>query len=239
MYVGLFWVSMLLASWLWVAAAAAFLGRIRPAWLRIASLILFFLVPSALLASLVLLAGFWKFSLRVEDNWFAYFTSLAAAYLIAGILIIYRASRYRQHSRPASARWRRTPRVLGLLAAIGAAYLVAFHLNRASLARTISRSDAVATEYAATAAAINGNGPNAAPIYSKVFAELAADPGTDIHNRPFGDSVTFDPKEPATLAYLNRHAAAIDEFAQRRPCGGVSSTTTYRYRISPYASQPG
>lgn len=90
MYVGLFWVSMLLASWLWVAAAAAFLGRIRPAWLRIASLILFFLVPSALLASLVLLAGFWKFSLRVEDNWFAYFTSLAAAYLIAGILIIYR-----------------------------------------------------------------------------------------------------------------------------------------------------
>ncbi|MGD0541353.1 MAG: hypothetical protein ABSB33_07540 [Tepidisphaeraceae bacterium] len=63
--------------------------------------------------------------------------------------------------------------------------------------------------YLATLPAITTDAQNAAPMYEKAFARLSDDPPNDVNNPPIGNSETFDPNEPATIAFLNHQAATI------------------------------
>jgi hypothetical protein len=84
-----------------------------------------------------------------------------------------------------------------------------WNMDLAIRARSSIESVEVNSLYLETLPAIVSDSQNAAPLYEKALADLKVDAGSDIHNPPLGDNSEFDPKEPATVAFLSRHAATI------------------------------
>jgi hypothetical protein len=209
----LLWIDALIISLLWVAALAAFVGRLKRKWIRVVLSSLVVLAPVAVLGAFVASAAMMKFSLKLETNWFGYASSLLLGYVLGTALILRCASRREPGLAPAAATWARPPLVLAWLTAMVVGYMVLGNMDLAIRARCAILSVRVNSLYLATLPAITSDSQNAAPIYEKAFARLrdASEAEMKVHNPPTGDHTDdqFDPDEPATLAFLNQQSATI------------------------------
>jgi hypothetical protein len=205
---GLLWVEGLLIVLLWVAAWGAWIGRMRAGWVRRWVLAIMVLVPVGMLIPSVAMSWFAKFEGNLERNWFYYFASLLAVYVLGAVVILYRGGR-KEAGRPAAAVWRRGSLSLAWVFALMLGSITLGAMDLAVRTRCALLSVKVNSLYLATLPAVVSEDQNAAPIYEKAFARLKADPPDDILNPPFGCKKTFDPDEPATIAYLKRQAKTI------------------------------
>src|SRR5579862_4153050 len=101
----IFWVAMLLASLLWVAAWAALVGRIKRKWMRLAILVVVLDPPIGLMLQFVAASAAAKFAGHIEVNYFEYFLSLFLAFLIGMIAILIRSKRKTPQTLPAASTW--------------------------------------------------------------------------------------------------------------------------------------
>jgi hypothetical protein len=209
---GLLWIDALVASLLWVAALAAFVGRAKRRWVRGALIPLVIGGPLFALGTFAFAAGATKFVSKVEPNWFTYALSLLLAYTLGAALITRLAARRDPGPRPSAASWRRMPLVLACLAAVAIGYMTLLNMDLAIRARCAIQSVQVNSIYLATLPAITSESQNAAPLYEKAFANLQASREEEraVLNPPTGLHDKFDPDEPATIAFLAHQASTIE-----------------------------
>jgi hypothetical protein len=205
----LLWIDALLSSLLWVGVIVAFAGRFKRRWIRGAFLCLVILMPLLGLGLFVASAAMMKFVAKVENNSFIYAVSLGSAFVVGMLLILLRASRHESDRVPASATWPRGLLLLAWFAVLTLGYMTLCNMDFAIRTRCALLSEKINSVYQANSPALVSDTQNAAPIYEKVFARLRDDPPSDVNNPPFGDSLTFDPNEPATIAFLSRQASTI------------------------------
>jgi hypothetical protein len=204
----LLWLEALLIALLWVAAWGAWIGRVRAGWVRGWVMAILVLIPFGALAALVATSWVMKFGLNLERNWFYYFASLLAAYVLGAVMILYRGER-KDGGWPAAASWRRGCLLLAWIFAVMLGSITLRAMDLAVRTRCSVLGVKVQSLYLAGLSAVVSEDQNAAPVYEKAFARLKADPPDDILNPPFGCNKTFDPDEPATIAYLKRQAETI------------------------------
>ena len=209
MNVTLLWTDAVLSSLLWVAAVIAASARLRRRWLRIIVLLPAVGMPLINFASIVLIAWHMKFNLKLEPNWFGYSVSLFVTYVVGTTIILRKGLRRGPGLETAALSWRPVPIAVAGLLALVMSYMTLIDMDVALRARCAIRSVQLNSLYLATSPAIVSDAQNAAFIYEKAFADLPADEKTDIRNAPYGENAKFDPNEPATVAYLKRHAATI------------------------------
>ena len=203
----LLWIDALLISLLWVAAMAAMTGRLNHKWVRG---ILFPIIvgpPLFVFATFLYSSAAMKFVAKIEPNWFVYALSLLVAYLIGASLILYRGRR--SGLKPATAAWPRLPLLFALLICIAVGYMTLLNMDLAIRARCAILGQKIGLIYVAAAPAIVSESQNAAPLYERAFKRLKDDPGNDIYNPPLGDWKIFAPNDPATVAFLKRHAETL------------------------------
>jgi hypothetical protein len=206
---GLLWLEALLVGLLWVAAWGAWIGRLRGWLIRGALWILIILIPLAALGAFVVAAVAIKARMGQERTWLAYALSLLVAYVVGALVLTYAGWRRGAGMRPAAAAWRRGGLALAWLVAVVMGYITLGNMDQAVRSRCALLSVKANSLYLATLPAIVSEDQNAGPLYEKVFARLKADPPNDVLNPPFGERDEFDPKEPATIAYLKRQADTI------------------------------
>jgi hypothetical protein len=218
----LLFLDALIVSLLWVAALAACVGRVQRNWVRVGLLALVVLGPLALVGAFAVATAVMKFNLKVEPNWFGFAVWLLLGYAVGAALILRRAGRREAGLGPAAAGWRRGPLVMAWLAAAAVGYMTLLNMDLALRARCAVLSVEINSVYLATLPAITTDSQNAAPLYEKAFAQLRDDQeeAKQVNNPPVGNGENFDPNEPATIAYLGRHAATITLLRQAGALSG-------------------
>jgi hypothetical protein len=203
----LLWIDALLISLLWVAAIAAITGRLHRKWVRG---ILFPIIvgpPLFVLVAFVYSSAVMRFADKADPNWFVYALSLLSAYITGTSLILCRGRK--AGLKPATAAWPRLPLLFALLVSIAVGYMTLLNMDLAIRARCAILDEKIGLIYVAATPAIVSESQNAAPLYEQAFKHLKNDPGTDIYNPPLGDRKIFDPNDPATVAFLKRHAETL------------------------------
>jgi hypothetical protein len=207
----LLWTDGLIVALLWVAAVAAFVGRIRRRWVRGLLTTIILGPPLFLLGTFVWAAATMRFAARIEPDWFNYSVSLLVAFLIGASWILRRGRRGMPGFASEAATWQRTPLMLALAGALAVGVMTLLNMDLAIRARCAIQSLEVNSIYLATLPAITSDAQNAAPIYEKAMARLrdAQKEEEEIQNPPTGNRDTFDPAEPATIAFLREQAGTI------------------------------
>jgi hypothetical protein len=208
---GLLWIDALIVALLWVTMLAAFVGRANRRWVRGLFIPVTVGVPLFPIGTFVFAATVTRFQSKMEPNWFVYAVSLLLAYLVGASIILRKASRREPGPRPAAAAWQRTPLALAWLVAVAIGYMTLANMDLAIRARCAIQGVEVNSVYLATLPAITSDNQNAAPLYEKAFASLreSREEEKTVHNPPTGNNDTFDPNEPATVAFLSHQAATI------------------------------
>ncbi|MFN9369325.1 MAG: hypothetical protein ACK6CT_11270 [Planctomycetia bacterium] len=202
-----FFIAIVAACLLWSAAFTAAAARTRPGWLRWILLAAALIAPPLALAPLVLITGGFAV-LGFETNWFAAtFTSLLAA-AIGGAWIVIAGLAPR--ATPAAAAW-----PLGGLAAmcvlakaVAAGILLIIDSDVAAEGRRL-RIEAAEIVAAALPPAPAPD-DDAAPLYQRAFAAIAADTSLDAPQSAFWTSLMTDAETPQVAAILARHVATLD-----------------------------
>lgn len=166
-------------------------------------------LPMLVLLLLTLAAWAMQFKIGAGPRWFGFATSLVGAYVVGRIVF----------GRIRSAFPSRRLIGLALLVSVSLDGLILHQVDFAIETRCRLLSNEALAQY------IAGLPPaptseNAATIYAKLLPQLAEDTPEDLHNTPLGDSLTFDPHEPATHIYLQRNATTLAELrrATTLPC---------------------
>jgi hypothetical protein len=205
------WGDGLLIALLWVLAAAAFVGRIKRRWVRGLLVLVVLGVPLFFLTVFVFASAMMKFDEKIEPDWFGYTLSLIVAYLVGASLVMYRSRRRAPGLAPAAASWPRAPLVFALVIAVAVGYTVLMNMDLVIRARCAIQGVEVQSQYLASLPAITSDSQNAAPLYEKAFAQLSAAQAEEaaVNNTPTGNSLDFDPNEPATIAFLSHQSATL------------------------------
>jgi hypothetical protein len=206
----LLWIDALLIALLWVALAAATMGRINRRWIRGLLLLPAVGLPLIPLAGFAFGTWFTRMTTVFEPNWFAYSVWLLIAYVLGALLILRMGRRREPGLRPASVAWAQMPLAFAWLMAVAVGYMTLMNMDMVIRARCAIESVEANSRYLAALPAVTSYSQNAAPLYQKAFAQLIADPPADVNNPPTGNHDDFDPKEPATIAFLGRHVQTID-----------------------------
>jgi hypothetical protein len=205
----LLWMDALIVALLWIAMTSALVSRLKVRWVRGGLAWGSALIPVILLGVNVVVAVGFKFYMKIEPNWFAYTLSLFLAFLAGGAWVLRRGWRHEAGMPPAAASWRPGPLAAAWMIAAAVWYMTLLNMDLANRARLAILSVEANSIYLASLPAQTSEAQNAAPLYEKAFARLDADLPTDIQNDPIGNSLKFDPNEPATIAFLQREAATI------------------------------
>jgi len=203
-----FYLAIVAACLLWSAVFTAAAARTRPGWIRWILLAVAVVVPVLSLVPWVGLTAILAFNARLQANWFAPTLTALLSALIGGAWIV-RAG-LTPRAAPAAASWP----IVGLAAM--------FVLAKAVVAGTLLFIDnAVAAEgrmlrveasqiMATALPPAPAPDDNAAPLYQRAFAALAADKTIREEHAPAADPLTADPASPEVAAILARHAASLD-----------------------------
>ena len=210
MNLALLWIDALLITLLWVTGAAAFLGRINRKWVRWPLSWIAVAVPFVVLGGFLASTVVIRRTLEIGNALFHYVGGLIIGFVVGTILILWRASRRTADSRPAAVSWRRGPLVLGWLVTIVIGYMTITNMDLTLRARCALLSTQLNTLYIAMSPAIVSDSQNAATLYEQAFQRLKDDSHEqDVQNPPTGNNETFDPNEPATIAFLSRHTRTL------------------------------
>ncbi|RLS77987.1 MAG: hypothetical protein DWI03_05200 [Planctomycetota bacterium] len=203
-----FYLAVVAACLLWSAAFTAAAARSRPGrgrdWLGAVAAI----VPPLVLVPWVVLTAILAFRMRLEANWFTP-TLMAAISALIGSVWIARAG-LTPSAAPTAATWP----LMGLaalcvLAKAVAAGTLLFIDNAVAAEGRMLRVEA-AQIMATVLPPAAGPDANAAPLYLRAFAALAADKQLGEAESPFKDPLTADVTSPEVSAILERHAATLD-----------------------------
>ena len=167
-----FFLAVLAACLLWTATLTAAAARTRAGWLRRLLLAVGLVLPAVSLLPWVAVARYLAFDLRLETNWFAPTLTVAIAAAVGAVWIA-RAGQSGQP--PAAAAWP----VIGLGAMLVMAKLVAggtllFIDNAVTAEARAAQAEATAMMLA-NLPPVPSDDDNAASLYRRVFADLAAD----------------------------------------------------------------
>jgi len=203
-----FYLAVVAACLLWSAAFTVAAARTRPGWVRRVLIAVAVVVPVLSLAPWVYLTGLLAFGVKLQANWFAPTLTALLSALVGGVWIV-RAGLSPQPS-PAAATW---PLVglaaMFLLAKAVAAGTLLFIDNAVAAEGRMLRVEA-AQLIAATLPPAPAADDNAAPLYQRAFAALAADTTLGEVTSPLQDPLAADPASPEVAATLDRHAATLD-----------------------------
>ena len=167
-----FFLAVLAACLLWTATLTAAAARTRAGWLRRLLLAVGLVLPAVAILPWVAVARYLAFELRLETNWFAPMLTVAIAAAVGAVWI----ARAGQSGQPhAAAAWP----VIGLGAMFVMAKLVAggtllFIDNAVTAEARAAQAEATAMMLA-NLPPVPSDDDNAAPLYRRVFADLAAD----------------------------------------------------------------
>ena len=197
-----FYLAVVAACLLWAAVFTAAAARTRPGLIRWILVTVAMIVPVLSLAPWVGLTAILAFGVKLQANWFAPTLTALLSALIGGVWIV-RAG-LSPRAAPVAATW---PLVglaaLFVLAKAVAAGTLLFIDNAVAAEGRMLRVEAAQIMAAALPPAPVAD-DNAAPLYQRAFASLAADQQVDEHS-----SLT-DPRSPEVTAILERHAATLD-----------------------------
>ena len=195
-----FYLAVVAACLLWSAAFTAAAARSRPGWIRWLLIAVAVLAPVLAVAPWVGLTAILAFGARLETNWFAP-TLTAAISALIGSVWISRAG-LTPRAAPAAATWP----LVGLAAmfvlakAVAAGTLLLIDNAVAAEGRMlrVEAAQIMATALSPAPAADD----NAAPLYQRAFAALAADKELEESDA--------DGESGEGTAILERHAATLD-----------------------------
>ena len=203
-----FYLAVVAACLLWSAAFTAAAARTRPGWVRRVLIAVAVVVPVLSLVPWVSLTALLAFGAKLQANWFTPTLTALLSALVGGVWIV-RAGLSPRPS-PAAATW---PLVglaaMFLLAKAVAAGTLLFIDNAVAAEGRMLRVEAAQMMAAALPPAPAAD-DNAAPLYQRAFAALAADTTLGEETSPVQDSLVADPASPEVAATLDRHAATLD-----------------------------
>ena len=195
-----FYLAVVAACLLWSAAFTAAAARSRPGWIRWLLVAVAVIVPVLAVAPWVGLTAILAFSARLETNWFAPTLTAAISALIGSVWIA--RTGLTPRAAPAAATW---PLVglaaMFVLAKAVAAGTLLFIDNAVAAEGRMLRVEAAQIMATALAPAPAPD-DNAAPLYQRAFAALAADKGLEESDA--------DVESGEGTAILERHAATLD-----------------------------
>lgn len=203
-----FYLAIVAACLLWSAVFTAAAARSRPGWIRWLLVAVAVIVPVLALVPWVGLTAILAFGVKLEANWFAP-TLTAAISALIGSLWIARAG-LSPRAAPAAAAWP----IIGLAAlfvmakAVAAGTLLFIDNALAAEGRMLRVESAQMMATALPPAP--GPDDNAAPLYQRAFAALAADEALDKPESPLVSATMSDAASPEASAILERHAATLD-----------------------------
>ena len=207
-----FFLAVLAACLLWTATLTAAAARTRAGWLRRLLLAVGLVLPAVSLLPWVAVARYLAFDLRLETNWFAPTLTVAIAAAVGAVWIA-RAGQSGQP--PAAAAWP----VIGLGAMFVMAKLVAggtllFIDNAVTAEARAAQAEATAMMLA-NLPPVPSDDDNAASLYRRVFADLAADTSeaeSEVWPTLEGSPLTVQTESVTDL--LGRHRSTIASLRQ-------------------------
>ncbi len=203
-----FFLAVVAACLLWSAAFTAAAARARPGWIRWILLIVAVVVPVLSLLPWVGLTAMLAFGVKLKVNWFAPTLTAVISALIGGLWIV-RAG-LSPRAAPVALTW---PLVglaaLFVLAKAVAAGTLLFIDNAVAAEGRMLRVEAAQIMAAALPPAPAAD-DNAAPLYLRAFAKLAADTKVGEDTSPLHDPLADDAASVEVAAILERHAATLD-----------------------------
>jgi len=203
-----FFLAVVAACLLWSAAFTAAAARSRPGRIRRLLVAVAVIVPVLALVPWVGLTAILAFGVRLGANWFAP-TLTAACSALIGSLWIARAG-LTPWAAPTAATW---PLVglaaLFVLAKAVAAGTLLFIDNAVAAEGRMLRVEAAQLMASALPPA-PGQDDDAAPLYQRAFAAIAADEPLGAAESAFWNSCITDVGSPEVSAILERHAATLD-----------------------------
>lgn len=214
-----FFLAVLAACLLWTATLTAAAARTRAGWLRRLLLAIGVVLPAVSLLPWVAVARYLAFELRLETNWFAPTLTVAIAAAV-GAAWIARAGQSGQP--PAAAAWP----VIGLGAMFVMAKLVAggtlLFIDNAVIAEARAAQAEATAMMLANLPPVPSDDDNAAALYRRVFADLAADTSeAESEVWPTLDAAPLAVQTEAVTDVLARHRStlsAIRQAADRPAC---------------------
>ena len=214
-----FFLAVLAACLLWTATLTAAAARTRPGWLRRLLVAAGVVLPAVSLLPWVAVARYLAFDLRLETNWFAPTLTVAIAAAVGAMWIAGAGLRGRP---PAAAAWP----VIGLGAMFVMAKLVAggtlLFIDNAVIAEARAAQAEATAMMLANLPPVPSDDDNAAPLYRRVFADLAADTSeAESEVWPTLDAAPLAVQTEAVTDVLARHRstlAAIRQAADRPAC---------------------
>lgn len=203
-----FYLAVVSACLLWSAAFTAAAARTRPGWIRSLLVAVAVIVPVLSLVPWVGLTGILAFAVKLQANWFACTLTAAISALIGSVWIV-RAG-LTPRAAPPAATW---PLVglaaMFVLAKAVAAGTLLFIDNAVAAQGRMLRVEA-AQMMAAALPTAPATDDNAAPLYQRAFAALAADKHLGEPESPTMNPLTADAASGEVTAILERHAATLD-----------------------------
>ncbi|HZK82529.1 MAG TPA: hypothetical protein VFC46_15710, partial [Humisphaera sp.] len=172
----LLWTETLLTAIMWVTVFIALTAGMKARWIAVLVVFLAVLVPLAPFAAMVFLTAKLKFQFEFHRDWFAYSTSLLLVYLVGVIILSIRAGRP-VGTPPVrfAEKWPRARLVSALLAIVACGVITVRSMERDTRARGQKLKEESRAMIASASAPDVSESQNAAPIYEKAFARLAAD----------------------------------------------------------------
>jgi hypothetical protein len=196
-----FFLAVVAACLLWSAAFTAAAARSRPGSIRWLLVVVAVIVPVLAVAPWVVITAMMAFQARLETNWFAPTLTTAIAAAVGGGWIA--RTGLAPRAAPAAAVW---PLVglaaMFVLAKAVAAGTLLFIDNAVAAEGRMLRAEAAQIISTALPPAPSAD-DNAAPLYQRAFAALAADQEVD-------ELVTADVASDEVTAILERHAATLE-----------------------------
>jgi hypothetical protein len=208
----LLWAEFLTAALLWVAMLAACAGRKKASDSYVLRMFFICIVPLALLVGAAAGTGYLKFGLGIRINWFFYFCSLLAAFVVGLIVILFAASKPGElGASRAVGVWNRGRLSLAFLTTVAISGMTLWNMDVAARAQ----ADAWRTEAGAMMVSVSppvvSDQRNAAIVYQRAYDRLHADLSnlsTKKQDSPVNDA-TVDASGPGTGAFLDRQALTI------------------------------
>jgi hypothetical protein len=202
-----FYLAVVAACLLWSAAFTAAAARSRPGWGRLLLVAAALVVPPLALAPWLAVTG-WLAALGFQTNWFAATVTTMLSAVIGAAWIV-RAG-LAPRSAPAAAAW---PLVglaaMFVLAKAVAAGTLLFIDNAVAAEGRMLRVEAAQMMTAALPPFLSLD-DNAAPLYQRAFAALAADASLRGEDSPVADPLAAAVGTPALAATLAGHSDTLD-----------------------------
>jgi hypothetical protein len=203
-----FFLAAVAASLLWSAAFTAAAARCRPGWIRRILVAAAVVVPVLSLVPWVGLTAILAFGVRLEANWFAPTLTAAISSLVGAVWIVWMGLSPRVV--PVAAAWPVVALAAGFVLAKAVAFGTLLFIDNAVAAEGRMLRVEAAQMMAAALPPAPGPDDDAAPLYQRAFAALAADKTLAAAESPCTIPLTADVATNEVSALLERHAATLD-----------------------------